>query len=127
MARGLALHIGVNQLDWGHYGGPEQPPLESAEYDAMAMMELARKAGFDVADLLLSEGATRAAVIESILWAAGELSSRDILLLTFAGHGGRVPDTNCDEDDGYDETWCLYDGQIVDDELYALWAEFAPG
>jgi hypothetical protein len=26
-----------------------------------------------------------------------------------------------------DETWVLYDREFVDDELYALWAEFKPG
>ena len=40
-----------------------------------------------------------------------------------------MPDFNGDEalerpDDFQDETLCLYDGQIVDDELYALWAAF---
>jgi hypothetical protein len=37
-----------------------------------------------------------------------------------------VPDRNGDENDNLDETWCLYDGQLVDDELYAVWATFAP-
>ncbi|QPI72243.1 caspase family protein [Sphingobium sp. Cam5-1] len=32
-----------------------------------------------------------------------------------------MPDLNSDEPDGLDETWCLYDGQLIDDELsYAL-------
>ena len=26
-----------------------------------------------------------------------------------------------------DETWCLYDGQLLDDELHEAWAAFAPG
>jgi metacaspase-1 len=29
--------------------------------------------------------------------------------------------------DQYDETWVLYDRQLVDDELYALWSRFAEG
>jgi len=29
--------------------------------------------------------------------------------------------------DGKDETWVLYDRQLIDDELYALWAKFVPG
>ena len=26
-----------------------------------------------------------------------------------------------------DETWCLYDGQLIDDELYSSWGAFASG
>jgi len=59
--------------------------------------------------------------------AAEALDDGDILLLTYSGHGGQVPDTNGDEDDRMDETWVLYDRQVVDDELYALWAKFRPG
>jgi hypothetical protein len=36
-----------------------------------------------------------------------------------------VPDQNGDEADLEDETWCLYDGQLIDDELWELWAGFA--
>ena len=38
-----------------------------------------------------------------------------------------IADRNFDEPDGRDETWCLYDGMLLDDELYRLWAEFQPG
>jgi hypothetical protein len=40
---------------------------------------------------------------------------------------GTLPDLNGDEEDFTDETWCLFDGQIVDDELYSLYAKFAKG
>lgn len=32
-----------------------------------------------------------------------------------------------DEPDGLDETWVLFDRQLVDDELYAAWLLFRPG
>ena len=38
-----------------------------------------------------------------------------------------MPDANSDERDEDDETWVLYDRQLVDDELYSMWAKFAPG
>jgi hypothetical protein len=39
-----------------------------------------------------------------------------------------VRDTNAEEEpDRSDETWLLYDRQLVDDELYARWAKFRPG
>lgn len=50
-----------------------------------------------------------------------------MLLLTYGGHGGTVRDVSGDESDGIDETWCLYDGHLLDDELNALWGCFAAG
>ena len=51
-----------------------------------------------------------------------------MLFLTYSGHGGQVKDRNGDESgDDMDETWVLYDRQLVDDELYDLWAKFKPG
>ena len=50
-----------------------------------------------------------------------------MFLVTYAGHGGQVPDTTGDEVDGFDETWCLFDGQLIDDELFTLWTRFRPG
>jgi hypothetical protein len=41
-------------------------------------------------------------------------------LLTYSGHGSQIPDVSQDEVDHYDETWCLYDGQLLDDELFSL-------
>jgi hypothetical protein len=50
-----------------------------------------------------------------------------MLLLSFAGHGGKLPDLSGDESDGIDETWCLYDGQFLDDELTLAWLQYAQG
>ena len=45
-----------------------------------------------------------------------------------SGHGGQVPNTGNDlEPDGFDETWCLYDGELIDDELYAALKQFVKG
>jgi hypothetical protein len=38
-----------------------------------------------------------------------------------------VPDVSGDEADKQDETWCLYDGQLIDDELYFELSRFAAG
>ena len=57
------------------------------------------------------------------------MKAGDIFLMTYSGHGGQVPDFSGDEaadgqDDFADETLCLFDGQLIDDELYAAWASF---
>ena len=48
-------------------------------------------------------------------------------MLSYSGHGGQLPDLNDDEPDQEDETWCLYDGQVVDDELSELYSHFKQG
>jgi hypothetical protein len=121
----LALHIGLNSVDPAHYGG-WQGRLAACEFDAHDMQAIAQAQGF-ATQLLLTAAATAEAVQGALSRAAATLKSGDTLLITYSGHGGQVPDTNDDEPDGQDETWALYDRELVDDELYELWAQFAPG
>jgi hypothetical protein len=130
MTTGISLHIGLNQVDPNHYqdeyGQPWDGQLNACEFDAQDMQALAKSQGFQT-QLLLSPEATADATISAITQAAQKLQPGDIFLLTYSGHGGQVPDRNGDEPDEMDETWCLYDREVVDDELYALWAQFKPG
>lgn len=123
--KGISLHIGVNQVDPGHYGG-WSGPLVACEADADDLLALALAQGFDGRTLKTS-AATRHAVRSGIEDAASRLAPGGIFLLTYSGHGGQVPDSSGDEDDLKDETWCLYDAQLVDDELYELWHGFPEG
>jgi metacaspase-1 len=125
MATGLALHIGLNSVDPRHYGG-WSGDLNACEADAQDMAAIAKSKKFKVTTLL-TKAATRARVITQIKKAAKSMKSGDIFMLSYSGHGGQLPDMNNDEPDAQDETWCLYDGEMVDDELYALWGKFAPG
>jgi metacaspase-1 len=60
--------------------------------------------------------------------AAKALKAGDIFMLTYAGHGSFVPDFSGDEkEDGQDETWCLFDRQLLDDEIYEWWTWFREG
>jgi hypothetical protein len=122
--RGISLHIGVNRCNPDHYGGWEGP-LSSCENDADVMQAIAGKQGFESRQLK-TEQATRDAVKASILDAADTLRGGDFLLITYSGHGGQVMDVDGDEQDGRDDTWCLYDGQLLDDELNVMFARFAP-
>jgi hypothetical protein len=125
MARGISINIGLNRVDPDHYGGPML--LEGCEFDARDMADIARAVGFEPPTLLLSPQATTTAVTQAIGSAARQLQAGDILLLTYSGHGSQVTDKNLDENDGKDETWCLFDRQLVDDELFGLWSEFQAG
>ena len=134
MARGVSLHIGLNAVDPGHYrdgqGRPWAGELSACENDARAMVELAKAQGFEVRGPLLTPEAKADAVLAELRRAAQDLASGDMLFLTYSGHGGQVENTNPADDpeeDRLDETWCLYDRQLLDDELFAAFSEFQPG
>jgi metacaspase-1 len=125
MAKGISLHIGLNAVDPSHYGG-WTGPLVACEADAEEMAAIARSKKFSANTLLTAE-ATRTALLDELARAAKALEAGDIFFLTYSGHGGQLPDRNGDEINEDDETWCLYDGQVVDDELYDAYAKFAKG
>lgn len=124
-AKGLSLHAGLNLVSGAHYGG-WTGELSACEFDAEDMAALARAQGIK-ATVLLTKKATRAALLARIRAAAKALKSGDLFFLSYSGHGGQVPDVTGEEGDKLDETWCLYDGQLIDDELYAELGRFAKG
>ncbi|BDS11278.1 caspase family protein [Aureispira anguillae] len=123
--KGMSLHVGLNYVDPTHYQGWDGK-LNACEKDARDMEFIAASKGF-VTSTLLREQASRDRVKNAIEEAAKTLEAGDIFYLSYSGHGGQLPDQNGDEPDGQDETWCLFDGQLVDDELKALWTEFKEG
>jgi metacaspase-1 len=125
-ARGRAITIGLNSVNPRHYAG-WSGPLVACEADAEDMADIAKAAGFATTKTLLTRRATRAAVIAELTAAANALRAGDILMVSYSGHGGQLPDKDGDESDLQDETWCLYDGELVDDELLRLWIKFKAG
>lgn len=126
--RGYFLGIGLNRLDPVHYGADGL--LKGAEKDALDMEDFARREGFDSfrGNPLLSEEATRSSVSSCLSALASLAAPGDLVWIHYSGHGGQVPDDNGDEvDDDADETWCLYDGQFLDDELHAALSAFREG
>lgn len=126
MARGLSIHIGLNGVNPQAYDGQWQGTLTGAVQDAQDMFAIAQAQGYQ-ARLLLNAQATRQAMLTALSEASQQLIAGDMLLLTYAGHGGVLPDVSGDESDGIDETWCLYDGHLIDDELGLAWTRFAQG
>ena len=125
MGKGLALTIGLNSVNPKHYGG-WSGELNACEADAEDMANIAKTKKFKV-KALLTKAATRRQVINQIAKAAKTLRAGDIFMLSYSGHGGQLPDLNSDEPDAQDETWCLYDGELLDDELYAQLGKFSAG
>lgn len=124
MAKGLSLHIGLNKVQAAAYGG-WSGKLNACEADANDMEALAKSRGFKTKKLL-TKAATRDRVLAGIKSAATVLGAGDMFFLTYSGHGGQLPDMNGDEDDNQDETWCLYDGELVDDDLNLAFTAFRP-
>lgn len=122
--QGISIHIGLNAVSPAHYAG-WSGVLNACEADANAMADIATGQGFTVHKFLTAQ-ATRENCMNAIRDAADRLVAGDALLLTYSGHGGQLPDRNGDESDNMDETWCLFDGQLIDDELYLLLGEFRP-
>ena len=123
--RALSLHLGLNSVSGSAYGG-WTGPLAACEFDAEDMAAIARAQGMKPT-VLLTRKATRAAVLAAMRKAAKSLSAGSFFFLTYSGHGGQVPDVTGDEPDKKDETWCLFDGQLIDDELYFELSRFKAG
>ncbi|HSI54689.1 MAG TPA: caspase family protein [Ramlibacter sp.] len=125
MAKAISVHIGLNSVNAADYSGWDGP-LAACEFDANDMAALAKGQGMKPTTLLTKK-ATRAKVLAAMRAAAKALKKGDLFFLTYSGHGGQVRDANGDEPDRKDETWCLYDGQLIDDELYFELSRFVAG
>jgi hypothetical protein len=124
-ARSMALHIGLNAVSPEHYGG-WSGDLAACEFDAKDMAAIARSRGMK-STTLLTPAATRAKTLAALRAAAKALGAGDFFFLTYSGHGGQVDDVTGDEPDRKDETWCLFDGELLDDELYFELSRFREG
>ncbi len=121
----MSLHIGLNAVSPAAYGG-WSGELAACEFDAKDMAAIAKSQGMK-STVLLTKKATRAQSLAAMRKAAKQLRKGDLFFLTYSGHGGQVPDVTGEETDKQDETWCLYDGQLIDDELYFELSRFAAG
>lgn len=126
MTRGISIHLGLNEVDPRHYQG-WAGPLTACEFDANDMEAIARSAGFETSKLL-TRSSTRAALQQAFEKAISSLGCGDMFFISYSGHGGQLPDVNSDEtNDLLDETWCLYDGEWIDDETYSFLRQFQRG
>lgn len=122
MSKGYAIVFGLNHVDPVHYDGWDGA-LGQPENDASVIYQIASGNGLE-SKIFQGNDVTRDNVIGSIREASRKLVEGDFLFVYYSGHGGQLPDMDGDEEDGLDETWCLYDGELIDDELHLLWSEF---
>ncbi len=133
--KGVSVHIGLNSVDPNHYkkkdGTGWDGALRACERDANDMAQIAKDNGFET-QIILTKEATRQKIRDTFTAASQKLKAGDMFLVSYSGHGGQVPDYSGDEaeitkGDDVDETWCLFDGQILDDELNMLYGNFDKG
>lgn len=119
MAR-RALCIGIND-----YPGTGSD-LSGCVNDANDWKATLEKSGFKV-EMLLDRQATKDAMSEGIRRLVQEAKTRDLVVVTYSGHGSWVPDLDSDEPDARDEVLCPYDiGQnrpLTDDEIHTIFSE----
>lgn len=119
-----SLHIGLNRVSPAAYGGWDGR-LNGCINDSYVMAAIA-KDNFQVHILHDSE-ATVKRVADALHVFAADTVPGDTVLITYSGHGGQVLDYSKDESDGRDETWCLFDGMLLDDDLHLALSKFKKG
>ena len=94
------LAVGINDYEY-------EQQLAGAEADAVDIAETLRKIGADVT-LLRNKDATRESIEQAWRAILGRAQSGDIVIFSYAGHGGQEPDkAPLDEVDGLDEAFLL--------------------
>lgn len=132
MPKKFALLIGLEAVDPACYDGKWNGFLHFAESDAKKVKrQIIDPLEFETTQMLLGADAKRNKVLQKLEAFADEAEEGDLVVVYYSGHGGQVLDLNDDElekdGDLEDETWCLYDGQLLDDELWAAWSKFEKG
>ena len=128
MPKGYSLHIGVNIVDQRHYLGLTE--LKAAVQDAKDYLQIAKEIfGYQDSQIFLNEQATTQNVKTSLHQLSEKVEPGDILFISYSGHGGLVEDPNfkLKGDEPYDQTWCLFDRQLLDDELFEAFKKFKDG
>jgi metacaspase-1 len=129
MPLAISIHVGVDNP------GPDCCPGDrptGSEVVAQALADLAETEKFQVRATLTGARATYDAVTDAVRDAARELNAeaghKGILFLSFTGHGCQVPSLGgVLESDRLDETWCLADRSLRDNEIHDLLKLFEPG
>ena len=118
----VAVCIGLTAVNPAKYSG-WAGDCPGCDIDAKGMYNLFVKEGYTTT-LLLNSACTIGNVRNTLIYAAKNLKDNDLLVIAMSGHGGQERDYNGDEADGMDETMCLWDGQLIDDEMLLIIRQF---
>ena len=70
--------------------------------------------------LLLDRQATRSSVLNELREGVSGTDDDGLFVFFFSGHGGQVRSSDKSETDGKDETLCLWDGELVDNQIWSV-------
>jgi len=70
--------------------------------------------------LLVDRQATKGAVLAELVNAVNGTDDSGLFIFFFSGHGGQIRSKDPGEVDGLDETLCVDDGEIVDNEIWNI-------
>jgi len=120
-----ALIVGINSY---HYS--LVPQLKYCRFDALSMMDLLQRRGFE---LLTLHDAHKAGIVDGLIWLGEGLGDGERAVFYNSSHGTPTTDFSGDEEDGYDEAIVPsdYDGRpqslLTDDEIGAIISKYHPG
>ena len=113
-----AVIIGMESSKWGACAGSNK--------DSETMLGLIKQYvdGSHIVKLNNGQGTT-VAVRKALKEQIAKVPEDGLLIFTYSGHGGQTPKKSnaSNETDGKDEFLCLYDGYILDDELWIIFGE----
>lgn len=115
-----ALVVNLTHVDVSAYGGWTGDCI-GTDADAAAVKGALDALGIPYLALSDAE-ATRAGVEAAARAVGAKIAPGGLLMLYFSGHGGQRPAFGAELDE-LDETICLYDGQLLDDTVWALLRE----
>ena len=112
----ICVAAALTRVDPGAYGGWDGE-CPGADVDLANVKIHFPLMGSAVAATLFNKDATDFRFLGACLSAAKALgiTGGGVLDIYYSGHGGQVRDTDGDEEDGLDETLCLWNGQCSDD------------
>ena len=70
--------------------------------------------------LLKNDQATKSSVLSALRDGIAGTDDDGLFIFFYSGHGGQVKSKGRDEEDGKDETLCLWDGELVDDSIWSV-------
>jgi len=127
MTKALATIAGLAYLDPSKYGHAEDQGVDCCcIFDAYNMENLLDPLGFNI-NVWTTNDANEKNITDDLKHSAATLDQGDILVFYFSGHGGRKRDTTGEEPDKWDETICLFDRELSDDDFQKIWHGFKPG
>ena len=111
----FALVVGMETSKWGACPGADK---DSNTMNAMISQYVDSSHIVRLNNKQATVGAFKKALTEQI----GKVPEDGLLILTYSGHGGQYnkSSTAKDETDGRDEFLCLYDGALIDNELWEM-------